>query len=79
MSAMETGDKVMVVLGAKALCCFLLALAAAGALGGFGAWLIGGMGRWVAAGIVLALIVWAVFARRRRASESERQPHLFPH
>ena len=36
---METGDKVLILLGAKVACCGLLALAATGALGGLLGWL----------------------------------------
>lgn len=41
---METGDKVLALLGAKALCCVALVLAATGLLGRFGAWLVNGAG-----------------------------------
>ncbi|MBI2977362.1 MAG: hypothetical protein HYY38_00680 [Rhodospirillales bacterium] len=66
MNGMETGDRVLILLGAKLACCVLLGLAAAGVLGGLGLFLTTGIGRWVVAGIVVALIAWVVFARRRR-------------
>jgi uncharacterized membrane protein len=66
MSGMETGDKVLVLLGAKLACCVLLTLAAVGVLGGVGMFLATGTGIWVLGVTVVALIFWAVFARRRR-------------
>lgn len=75
---METGDKVLAVLGAKIACCGLLVLAAAGLLGGLGAWLTEGPGRWLLGGTVLALIIWAVLSRRRRAAEEEHRVHMNP-
>lgn len=45
---MATGDKVLALLGAKALCRGSLALAATGALGGLGVWLTDDVGRWFA-------------------------------
>ena len=39
---METGDKVLVLLLAKVACCVGLTLAATGALGGLGVWLLAG-------------------------------------
>jgi hypothetical protein len=54
---METGDKVLALLGAKALCCVALVLAATGVLGGFGAWLIDGTGGWLVADLIVAAIV----------------------
>ena len=39
---METGDKVLVLLLAKVACCVGLTLAATGALGGVGVWLLDG-------------------------------------
>jgi len=63
---METGDRVLILLGAKIACCVLMALAAVGALGGLGLSLTDGLGRWLVAGVIAALIAWVVFARRRR-------------
>lgn len=53
---METGDKVPVPLLAKAACCFGLALAATGALGGLSVWLLDGASRWLLALALIALI-----------------------
>jgi len=64
---METGDKVLVLLLAKVACCVGLALAAAGLLGGVGAWLLDGSGRWLVGGALIALIAWIVLARSRPA------------
>ncbi|MGH6662278.1 MAG: hypothetical protein ACREB6_12120 [Rhodospirillales bacterium] len=66
------------MLGLKAVCCALLVLAATGVLGGLGTWLNEGLGRWVLAGTILALIVWAVCARRRRVPEEERRFDMIP-
>jgi len=75
---MGTGDRVLVVLGAKVACCALLVSAVAGVPGGLGAWLIEGSGRWVLGGTILALIAWAVCAQRRQVAEDERRPDMIP-
>jgi hypothetical protein len=59
---METGDKVLVPLLAKFACCFGLALAATGALGGLGAWLLDGAGRWLV-GAALVVLMAAIVLR----------------
>lgn len=68
MTAMENGDKVLLVLLAKVACCFGLALAATGALGGLGVWLLDGAGRWLMGGALIALIAWLVLTRQGRAA-----------
>jgi len=78
IDGMGTGDRVLVVLGAKVACCALLVSAVAGVPGGLGAWLIEGSGRWVLGGTILALIVWAACARRRRVAEGERRFDMIP-
>jgi hypothetical protein len=65
---METGDRVLLVLLAKVACCFGLALAATGALGGLGVWVLDGAGRWLMGGALIALIAAAIFGRPRRAA-----------
>lgn len=70
---MHTGDKVLALLGAKVVCCGLLALAAAGMLGGgLAAWLFEGPGRWLlAAGLAVAI---AAIVLGRRESAGLRPP-----
>jgi membrane protein implicated in regulation of membrane protease activity len=63
---MTTGDKVLALLGAKAVCCGLLVLAATGALGGVGAWLTGGPGPWLLAGAFVLAIAAIILGRRGR-------------
>lgn len=71
---MTTGDKVLALLGAKAVCCGLLVLAATGALGGIGVWLTDGAGRWLMGGAILVAIVAIVFRRRYRIARSTSAP-----
>lgn len=68
--AMETGDKVLALLGAKVLCCVALVLAATGVLGGFGAWLIDGAGGWLVAGLIVAAIVALMLGRRQERTKT---------
>jgi uncharacterized membrane protein len=65
---METGDKVLVLLLAKVACCVGLTLAATGALGGFGVWLLDGAGRRLLGAALIGLIV-AVVVRRSKRTE----------
>ena len=58
---MNTGDKVLAILGAKALCCGLLVLASTGALGSVFGWFLDRSVGWiVAAALVvgIAAVVW---------------------
>src|SRR5690606_17349866 len=68
---MTTGDKVLALLGAKAVCCGLLVFAATGALGGLGVWLTDGAGRWLMGGAILVAIAAIVFRRRRRVQNDQ--------
>ena len=76
---MEAGDKVLVLLLAKAACCVGLTLAATGALGGLGIWLLNGAGRWLGAASV-GLIVAVVLKTSQRteagslAEGAQREP-----
>ena len=63
---METGDKVLVLLLAKVACCVGLTLAATGALGGLGVWLLDGAGRWLLGAALIGLIVVAVVGSSKR-------------
>jgi hypothetical protein len=62
---METGDKVLVLLLAKVACCVGLTLAATGALGGLGVWLLDGAGRWLLGAALIGLIVVVVGSSKR--------------
>jgi hypothetical protein len=62
--SMHTGDKVLALLGAKAVCCGLLVLAATGTLGGALAWLIDGPGRLLVAAVFVVAVAALVFGRR---------------
>ncbi|MBI4273477.1 MAG: hypothetical protein HY659_02085 [Rhizobiales bacterium] len=70
---MNTGDKVLALLGVKVICCGLLILAATGALGGVGAWLIDGSGRWLLAGAFVAAIAAIILGKRDRIVTHEQQ------
>jgi len=63
---METGDKVLVLLLAKLACCVGLTLAATGALGGLGVWLLDGAGRWLLGAALVGLIVAVVLRSSKR-------------
>ena len=65
---METGDKVLVLLLAKIACCFGLAPAATGALGGLGVWLLDGASRWLLGAALIALIAAIVLGGSRRTA-----------
>jgi len=65
---METGDKVLVLLLAKVACCVGLTLAATGALGGLGVWLLDGAGRWLLGAALIGLIVVVVLKTSQRAA-----------
>jgi hypothetical protein len=66
MMALGTGDKILLLLLAKVVCCFGLALAATGALAGLGVWLLDGPGRWVMGAALIALIAAVVLGWPRR-------------
>ncbi|MGH6894945.1 MAG: hypothetical protein ACREJ5_00120 [Geminicoccaceae bacterium] len=63
---MATGDKVLVLLLAKVACCVGLTLAATGALGGLGVWLLDGAGRWLLGAALIGLIVVVVVGSSKR-------------
>lgn len=67
---MNTGDRVLIALGttlgAAFFCCGLVGLAAAGALGGVGTWLLSDSGQWAILGAVSASIAWAIIGRQPR-------------
>lgn len=69
---MDTGDKVLALFVAKALCCPLLALAAGGALGGFGVRLIDGPGKWWLGTGLLLLVVWVIIGHGPASRPSRR-------
>ena len=71
---METGDKVLVLLLSKVACCVGLTLAATGALGGLGVWLLDGAGRWLLGTVLIGLIVAVVLrGSKRTAADSLAQ------
>ena len=70
---METGDKVLALLGAKVICCVALVLAATGVPGGFGAWLIDGAGGWLVVGLIVAALV-ALMVGHRQERTKPRHP-----
>jgi hypothetical protein len=58
---MTIGDKVLALLGVKAACCGLLALAATGTLGGAFAWFMDRSIGWVVGAVLavgIAAIIW---------------------
>lgn len=63
---MQIGDHVLLILVAKLACCALLALGAAGALGGLSIWLFTGSGRWLLGGAIIALIAALLHRLGRR-------------
>ncbi len=68
---MKTGDKVLALLGAKALCCVLLILASTGALGGAFAWFLDQSIGWLigaALAVGVAAIIWRSGAAQTRSS-----------
>jgi hypothetical protein len=65
---METGGKVLVLLLAKVACCVGLTLAATGALGSLGVWLLDGAGRWLLGAALVGLIVAVVFRSSKRTA-----------
>ena len=61
-------------------CCGLAGLAAAGALGGVGTWLLSDSGQWAILGTVSAAIAWAIFGggkaeRRQVKMEDDLEVH----
>lgn len=68
MTAMATGDKILVLLLAKIACCVGLALAAAGMLGGVGVWFLEGAGRWLLGAALITLIAAVLFRAAKRSS-----------
>ena len=68
---METGDKVLVLLLPKDACCFGLALAATGALGGLGVRLLDGTSRWLLTLALIAVIVLGPSGRTATDALSE--------
>ncbi|MGE0333868.1 MAG: hypothetical protein AB7Q76_01140 [Gammaproteobacteria bacterium] len=67
---METGDKVLALPGAKAVCRIAPLLAATGVLGGFGAWLIDGTGGWLVAGLLVTTIAAIALVQRRERTKT---------
>ncbi len=70
---MTTGDKVLALLAAKAICCVLLALAATGALGGAFAWFMDRSIGWIlGAAVVLGIvaIIWRSGAEKSPPAET---------
>lgn len=67
---METGDKVLALLGTMVVCCVALVFAATGVLGGFGAWLIDGSGGWFVAGLLVAAIAALMLGRGRERTKT---------
>lgn len=68
---MNTGDKVLAILGAKALCCGLLVLASTGALGGVFGWFLDRAVGWLVAAVLaigIAAIIWRSGAAKSRQS-----------
>ena len=65
---METGDKVLVLLLAKMACCVGLTLAATGALGSLGVWLLDGAGRWLLGAALVGLTLAVVFRSSKRTA-----------
>jgi hypothetical protein len=65
---METGDKVLALLLAKVACCVGRTLAATGALGGLGVWLLDGAGRWLLGAALIGLILAVVLRGSKRAA-----------
>lgn len=73
---MNTGDKVLAILGAKALCCVFLVLASTGALGGAFGWFLDRSVGWLVAGALvagIAAIVWRSSAARSRQSKASSE------
>lgn len=70
---MNTGDKVLAILGAKALCCGLLVLASTGALGGTFGWFLDRWAGWLVAAVLaigIAAIVWRSGAAKSQPIEA---------
>jgi hypothetical protein len=70
---MTTGDKVLALLGAKAACCSLLALAGTGALGGAFAWFMDRSLAWVVGAVLvvgIAAIIWRSGAAKSSPTEA---------
>jgi len=75
---METGDKVLVLLAAKVACCLGLTLAATGALGGVGMWLLDDAGRWIVGAALIALIAAIVLWPRRTGTATQARADAAP-
>lgn len=73
MGVVTTGDKVLALLGAKAMCCGLLVLSATGTLGGAFAWFMDRSIGWViGAALVLgiAAVIWRSGAAKSAPTET---------
>lgn len=70
---MSTGDGVLALLAAKAVCCGALVLAATGALGGALTWFLDRWIGWIVGGalvIGIALVIWRSGGSKSRPMET---------